>query len=98
MLETGFWLTGLGVATVLLPFMLLWVCYVGLHMPEWLIASLQWDRKLRLLPLALVHLGLLIGLIAVMGLFLPGGIHLIAMPFMALYVWCEWLRRERALA
>ena len=78
--------------------MTLWVCYIGLRMPERLIASLQWDRKLRLLPLALAHLGLLIGLVAVVGAFLPGGVPLLAMPFMALYVWCEWLRRERALA
>ncbi|MBA2932538.1 hypothetical protein HZF05_00385 [Sphingomonas sp. CGMCC 1.13654] len=97
MLETGLSLTGLGVATVLLPFMTLWVCYVGLHMPTWLIENLAWDRKLRLLPLALVHMGLLLGLIAVAGRFLPGGITLLAMPFMALFIWCEWLRRERAL-
>ncbi|PXA83538.1 hypothetical protein DMC47_43080 [Nostoc sp. 3335mG] len=98
MLQTGLSLTGLGVATMLLPFMTLWVGYVGLHMPTWLLANLRWDRKLRLLPLALVHLGLLIGLVAAVGMFLPVGIPLLAMPFMALYVWCEWLRRERTLA
>jgi hypothetical protein len=98
MLETGLRLTGLGVVTVLMPAMTLWTAYVGLHMPSWLIVSLAWDRKLGLLPLALIHLALLVALIAIIGAALPAGLPQLAMPFMALHVWCAWLRRERRSA
>ncbi|MDH7640216.1 hypothetical protein [Sphingomonas oryzagri] len=98
MLETGLRFTGLGVVTVLLPAMSLWTAYVGLHMPSWLIASLARDRRLAVLPLALVHLALLVALIAVIGAALPASLLRLAMPFMALHVWCEWLRRERRSA